>query len=187
MKRRISKAFILPLLSLAAAALMMWDCAAPDDARALSAPRHVSFAHSPPEPDGTPRPTGEDLCPITAIRVREHMPWACSLTTRGGRAFYFCSPRFLFLALQTPRTLLGIPPDDVDQVWVTDYDSKAPIDGRSAAYMAGSDQMGPLGPDLVPLADPEAARAFRAAHGGTGPLGYAQISHDVLDALYEGP
>ena len=72
--------------------------------------------------------------------------------------------------------------EDVQVVWVKDFDSGAWINAVDAHYVVGSDMMGPMGKELIPFADSGAAMKFNQAHGGAM-MQYAEITPEVLKGL----
>lgn len=73
-------------------------------------------------------------------------------------------------------------PADIGAVWVREFNSGDWIDARKALYVMGSDEMGPMGKELIPFADTGAAEAFQEKHGGQIAL-YDAISMETLKPL----
>jgi nitrous oxide reductase accessory protein NosL len=59
---------------------------------------------------------------------------------------------------------------------VTDYYRVKPIDATTALYVAGSDVMGPMGHELVPLENRDDAETFARDHGGTEILLFDEVT-----------
>ena len=72
--------------------------------------------------------------------------------------------------------------DDVAAVWVKDFSSGKWIDGTEAYFVVGSKMMGPMGKELIPLADQAAAMKFHQEQGGNMMM-YAEITPEVLKSL----
>lgn len=72
--------------------------------------------------------------------------------------------------------------EDVQVVWVKDFDGGAWINAVDAHYVVGSNMMGPMGKELIPFADSEAAMKFHQEHGGAM-MQYAEITPEVLKGL----
>jgi nitrous oxide reductase accessory protein NosL len=75
--------------------------------------------------------------------------------------------------------------DDVLVVWVKDFDSGTWINAVDAYYVVGSNEMGPMGKELIPFGDNAAAMKFQELQGGTI-MEYAEITVDVLKTLGKG-
>ena len=69
-------------------------------------------------------------------------------------------------------------------MFVTDYYSLEPIDGRAAFYVIGSDVFGPMGKELVPFARREDAEEFLRDHSGRRIIVFDEIERE-LGALVE--
>ena len=61
-------------------------------------------------------------------------------------------------------------------IWVTDFYNLQRIDARKAFYVAGSDVLGPMGHEFVPLASKEDAADFLKDHKGKKVLGFDQVT-----------
>ena len=72
--------------------------------------------------------------------------------------------------------------DDVTVAWVKDFNSGSWINAEDAYYVVGSNMMGPMGKELIPFADQDAAVKFHQEQGGDM-MKYAEISPDILKSL----
>ena len=72
---------------------------------------------------------------------------------------------------------------DIAALYVTDYYSLAVIDGKDAWYVSGSDVLGPMGRELIPLAAEKEARQFMVDHKGKRLLRFGEVTADVLKGL----
>ena len=77
----------------------------------------------------------------------------------------------------------NVNPKDKVPEGKTDYYTTRPIKARDAVYVRGSDVLGPMGAELVPLENDALAESFRADHGGEPPLAFDEIDRTVLEAL----
>ena len=68
-------------------------------------------------------------------------------------------------------------------VAVTDFYNLEKIDARQAWYVTGSDVLGPMGHELVPLATRADAEDFLKDHKGKRILRFAEVGPEVLQAL----
>lgn len=60
-------------------------------------------------------------------------------------------------------------------IFVTDYYTLEPVDGRTAWYVSGSDVLGPMGPEFIPFGTEGAAREFLRDHRGTALLRFPDL------------
>ena len=94
----------------------------------------------------------------------------------GSRSF-FDGPKDLFRYLHDLNKH-GAEGKFVEEVWVTDYYRVRLIDAADAFFVAGSDVIGPMGPELVPLTSREEAATFARDHGGGAALAFDEITPD---------
>ncbi len=66
---------------------------------------------------------------------------------------------------------------------VTDFYNLQPVDARKAFYVIGSDVLGPMGHELVPLASREDAADFLKDHKGRRILSFDQVTGDLPSRL----
>jgi nitrous oxide reductase accessory protein NosL len=76
--------------------------------------------------------------------------------------------------------------EDMAAIWVTDFYSLQAVDARKAWYVIGSDVLGPMGHELVPLAGKEDAADFLKDHKGRRILTFEQVTKDLPTRLDDG-
>jgi len=129
--------------------------------------------------DGPPTPGPKDRCATCGMFVAQHPAWVASVVYADGSHRFFDGPKDLFTyRLQHPTSI-----DGEVAIWVTDYYTTRPLPARDAVYVLGSDVLGPMGAELVPLASTELAESFRGDHGGDPPLAFDDIDADVVERL----
>jgi nitrous oxide reductase accessory protein NosL len=69
---------------------------------------------------------------------------------------------------------------------VTEYYSVTRIDARAAWYVIGSDTLGPMGHELVPLATREDAEEFLRDHKGKRIIRFEDVTLELLRNLDQG-
>lgn len=69
---------------------------------------------------------------------------------------------------------------------VKDYYTLAPVDGKKAFYVIGSDTTGPMGTEFIPFAAKEAAEAFSKDHHGKKILSFTMITPDLVESMRSG-
>jgi nitrous oxide reductase accessory protein NosL len=136
----------------------------------------VGFGAEPP-----PKPGPKDRGAICGMFVAKYPAWVASIVYADGSHRFFDGPKDLFKYLiQNPSSK-----EDEVAIWVTDYYTTRPLAARDALFVLGSDVLGPMGAELVPLASVEMAESFRADHGGDPPLVLDEIDEPVLRRLDE--
>ncbi len=105
--------------------------------------------------------------------------WVATIAYPDGSHRFFDGPKDLFRYLQNE----GGSAAEEAEIWVTDYYTTKPLKAHDAVFVRGSDVLGPMGAELVPLASVELAESFRADHGGEAPMVFNDIDADVLRSL----
>lgn len=113
-------------------------------------------------------------CDLCGMYVDRNPRWVAG-GTRQGRAVVFDSPRCMLQTLSDRRAGLRDP-------WVTEYYAQRRRPAGAVRYLQGSDVVGPMGPDLVPV-DPARADTFLRDHRASRVLTLEQITTDVLRSL----
>lgn len=92
-----------------------------------------------------------------------------------GAEVWFCSPRCYF-ALRSEAK----PDTAFTKVWVTEFYELKKIEAQTAWYVTGSDVMGAMGHDFIPLASEKDAQNFQKEHQGKRIWKYAEINTQTL-------
>lgn len=134
------------------------------------------------------RPPGpRDLCPVCGMVVSKYPGWTASVTWRDGHAHYFDGAKDMFKFLHDlSRYAPGHRRADIAALFVTEYYDLMRIDARQAWYVIGSDVLGPMGHEFVPLASRADAEEFMRDHKGRRILGFGQIDRALPEALDSG-
>jgi len=134
----------LALGTACAAALVVGCRAAPAAAQGPAAPAIMPAAQLKPGP--------RDLCPVCGMLVSKYPNWTAVALYRDGHAHYFDGPKDLFKYLNNlARFAPGHRAEDLATLYVTEFYGLTRIDARRAYYVVGSDVLGPMGNELLPL------------------------------------
>jgi nitrous oxide reductase accessory protein NosL len=76
---------------------------------------------------------------------------------------------------------------DIAAIYVTDYYSLNLVDGRKAFYVVGSDIIGPMGRELIPLAAERDAATFLGDHKGRSVLKFSDITVEIIKDIDRRP
>ncbi|HYG91259.1 MAG TPA: nitrous oxide reductase accessory protein NosL [Azospirillum sp.] len=134
-----------------------------------------------------PEPTPSDTCPVCGMHVAKYPEWIASVVFKDGRSAHFDGTKCMFrFVLKPERYAQGHSAGDIVTTVVKDYYDLTRIDARSALYVIGSDVLGPMGYELVPLAARAAVDDFVRDHGGSGVLDFADVTEELLDQLDRG-
>ncbi|MEW8027065.1 MAG: nitrous oxide reductase accessory protein NosL [Candidatus Thiodiazotropha sp.] len=134
-----------------------------------------------------PSPGPKDTCPVCGMFVALYPDWIATVRYHGGHAHHFDGAKDLF------KYLLDLPqwaPDHqlghIEAIGVTEYYGVQRIDARKAYYVIGSDVLGPMGHELIPLETKADAEEFLRDHNGTRILRYEDVVLPLLQGLDEG-
>jgi copper chaperone NosL len=160
----------------AAIVLLLTACAA----------AHGGLPAAPPQV-AVPKPGPKDLCPVCGMLVSKYTNWAATVVWRDGHAHHFDGAKDMFKFLQgLPRYAPGRRREDVRAMFVTEFYNLARVEAGAAYYVTGSDVMGPMGHELVPLASAADARDFLADHKGKRILKFDEVTAGVVSSVDQG-
>jgi len=131
-----------------------------------------------------PRPGPGDRCPVCGMFVARHPDWVAAIAFDDGAPVFFDGPKDMFRFLHDPvrygarEELAEEIGEGEVSIWVTDYYSTRMIDATTALYVRGSDVVGPMGAELVPVSSEADASSFVADHGGERVLAFADVTPD---------
>ncbi len=153
---------------------------------------------SAPAAEGGPRPAAKsisadgslniglsDRCPVCAMFPYRYPKTAAAMTLKNGDAFYFCSNGCLLRTWLRPTVYLGRHRSAIDRLAARDYFSGAPVDGRTAIWVAGSDVIGPMGPAIIALGDKNQLEAFKKRHGGSAVFTIDQLNDTLWRRIHQ--
>ena len=134
-----------------------------------------------------PDPKPRDLCPVCGMVVSKYPPWVATVVYRDGHAHHFDGAKDMFKYLfDVPRYAKGHRAQDIARIGVTEYYEVKRIDARTAWYVIGSDVLGPMGHELIPLASRADAEEFMRDHGGKRILRFDGVKRDLPGKLDAG-
>ena len=124
-------------------------------------------------------PGPDDRCAVCGMFVQKYHNWVATVVFEDGSQVFFDGPKDLFRYLldlekykAQERTISG--------VFVTDYYRVRFIDATTAHFVLGSDVMGPMGGELIPLEKREEAETFAQDHGGREILGFDDVTLEKI-------
>jgi copper chaperone NosL len=114
-----------------------------------------------------PLPGKDDRCAVCGMFVAPFPQWVSVIELNDGRHLYFDGPKDMFVAIFDLATYLpGGSLDQVAGVYVTEYYTTRLVSAMDVFFVTGSNVLGPMGQELVPIAGREAAETFRRDHAG---------------------
>lgn len=123
-----------------------------------------------------------DRCPTCGMFVAGYPNWVSSMVFKDGSRVFFDGPKDMFrYFFDIGKYRPGGTPDDIEVIFVTEYYSMRGMAATEVYFVSGSDVLGPMGKEMVPIAGLEQARGFMRDHGG------AKLMHFDGKALVEVP
>jgi copper chaperone NosL len=134
-----------------------------------------------------PRPGPKDLCPVCGMLVSKYPNWVATIVYKDGHAHHFDGAKDMFKFWHDPaKYATGHRREDMAAIWVTDFYGLQRIDARKAHFVTGSDVLGPMGHEFVPLANREDAAEFLKDHKGRRILGFEQVARGMAEQVDDG-
>jgi nitrous oxide reductase accessory protein NosL len=130
------------------------------------------------------KPQARDKCPVCGMFVAKYPDWTAEILFTDGSYAVFDGAKDLFkyyhgMAAYAP----GRNKADISAIFVTDYYSVQPVDGRRAFFVQGSDVYGPMGKELVPFGKESDAREFLQDHNGKRVLSFSGVTPEIVKEL----
>ena len=134
-----------------------------------------------------PKPGNRDLCPVCGMLVAKYPNWITIVVYRDGHAHFFDGAKDLFKYLgDLPKYAPGHTTEDISGIWVTEFYGLTKIDARKALYVIGSDVLGPMGNEFVPLESRNDADDFLKEHKGKRIVTFEQATPGMAGKLDKG-
>ena len=138
-------------------------------------------------PQGIPKPGPMDMCPVCGMLVSKYPNWVAVVVYKDDHAHFFDGAKDFFKFLATPGKYDTRHSEDrVAAMWVTEFYGLTRIDARKAFYVIGSDVLGPMGHELVPLETEADALDFLKEHKGRRIVSFDQVTPEMIAALDKG-
>ena len=128
--------------------------------------------------------TKTDKCPVCGMFVSKYPDFLVQVIFRDGAYAFFDGAKDMFkyyfnLNKYNPSKEIS----DIAVIYVTDYYSMNPIDGRKAFYVAESNVFGPMGKELIPFEKEPEAKEFQADHAGKKIIRFDGVTPDLIKGL----
>jgi nitrous oxide reductase accessory protein NosL len=143
----------------------------------------LAAAQVPP----VPKPGPKDLCPVCGMLVSKYPHWIATIVYKDGHAHHFDGAKDMFkFWFDPPKYAAGHSREQIARIVVTDYYNLQPTDAKAAYYVIGSDVLGPMGHEFVPLATPADAQEFMKEHKGRRILRFDEVGKNLPAKLDDG-
>jgi len=109
----------------------------------------------------------QQTCPVCGMYPVRYPHWQTQILFQDGQSVAFDGGKDLFRFLLSPADYPQHQGEaNILAVWVHDFNSVQWIDGQAAYFVVGSEELGPMGKEVIPFANLAEAEAFLAAKGG---------------------
>lgn len=136
---------------------------------------------------GLLKPGPKDLCPVCGMLVSKYPNWVAVVQYKDGHAHFFDGAKDLFKYLHdVAKYAPGHRREDIAVIQVTDFYSLMRLDAQKAFFVVGSDVLGPMGHELVPLATRADAEDFLKDHKGKRIFAFGEVTREVAVRLDDG-
>ncbi len=126
----------------------------------------------------------KEKCPVCGMLVAKYQPWITQLQTDDGRTKMFDGVKDMMAYYFEPAKYGGA--SSIQNVYVKDYYSQTWLDGKKAYYVIGSDVIGPMGHEFIPLGSMAAAESFKKDHRGEVIVRFDEITLEKVNSMRSG-
>lgn len=129
-------------------------------------------------------PGPHDRCVVCGMLVAPYPEWTAQVAFEDGTSAFFDGVKDLFkYLLARDRYLPEKRHLAISQIYVTSYYEVRHIPAREAVFVAGSNVLGPMGPELIPHTSVAEAEEFMGDHGGRTAYRFDEVTMDVIQDL----
>jgi len=122
-----------------------------------------------------------DKCPVCGMFVEKYRNWLAEVIFTDGTYAVFDGPKDMFRYYRdVKKHNPSKNASDISNMYVTEYYSTKIMDARKVFFVYGSDVYGPMGAELVPLANETAAKEFLKDHKGSRILKFSEVTGEHL-------
>ncbi len=125
-------------------------------------------------------------CPVCGMFVAKYEQWWAQLTISDGTVITFDGVKDMMAYYFSPEKFGGIKGTSIIKVSVKDYYDQEWLDGEEALYVVGSDVLGPMGHELIPVSSKAAAENFLKDHKGKEILAFQEITSSRIESMRKG-
>ena len=122
-------------------------------------------------------PTPKDKCPVCGMFVAKYKKWVAEILFKDGsyEVFDGCKDMFKYYFNMEKYTKKKSR-DDIAEIYVTEYYTLKIEKASDVLFVVGSDVLGPMGHEFIPVKGEDAAKIFMVGHGGDKMFRFNEIS-----------
>ncbi|MGD8833492.1 MAG: nitrous oxide reductase accessory protein NosL [Desulfobacteraceae bacterium] len=122
-------------------------------------------------------PKPKDKCPVCGMFVAKYPKWVAEIVFKDGSYVVFdgCKDMFKYYFNMAKYTKKKSR-DDIAEIFVTEYYTVKIHKASEVLFIVGSDVLGPMGHELIPVKGQDEAKIFTLGHGGDKVFRFDEIS-----------
>lgn len=125
--------------------------------------------------------TGKEKCPVCGMFTRPYPKWIAQIVFKDGTYAVFdgakCMFKYYFNTRKYNKEKIR---EDIAGLFVTEYYTTRPMNVKEVYFIIGSDVLGPMGHELVPVKGETEARGFMKDHNGVNTLRFDEITAEDI-------
>lgn len=130
------------------------------------------------------QPGPKDKCPVCGMFVSGYPNWITEIIFKDGTYAVFDGPKDMFkYYFNISKHTKGMTKNDISSLFITEYYTTKIISARDVHFILGSDVMGPMGNELVPVLGKKVAEQFFKDHKGTKMLAFDEITPEDIPSM----
>ena len=112
-------------------------------------------------------PKPKDKCPVCGMFVAKYQKWVAEIVFKDGsyEVFDGCKDMFKYYFNMAKYTKKKSR-DDIAEIYVTEYYTLKIHKASDLFFIVGSDVLGPMGHELIPVKGEDEVKIFKIGHGG---------------------
>jgi nitrous oxide reductase accessory protein NosL len=112
-------------------------------------------------------PKPKDKCPVCGMFVAKYQKWVAEIVFKDGsyEVFDGCKDMFKYYFNMAKYTKKKSR-DDIAEIYVTEYYTLKIHKASEVLFVVGSDVLGPMGHELIPVKGADEVKIFQIGHGG---------------------
>lgn len=124
-------------------------------------------------------PGPDDRCPVCGMFVAKYPEWVATFVLQDGEQIFFDGAKDMFrYYFRLPQERLTR--EDIRQIYVTEYYTARFVPADEVFFVLGSEQLGPMGAELVPVAGRQQAETFMRDYNGKQIVTFEQVTPELL-------
>jgi len=153
--------------------------------RAIAVVAFVLFIVNVAYSAGPIKPKKKDKCPVCGMMVSKFPKWTAEIIFKDGTYVVFDGPKDMFRYYFHMSKYTSKTHAEIAAVYVTDYYTGKLINAKApdVYFIIGSDIMGPMGKELVPVKGRKNAETFLHDHKGKKMLLFSQVTPMALPKM----